>query len=124
VVAVTDATGKVVDRYNYDSWGEPIGKDYQTVPQQVRYAGYWYDSEVQWYWLSVRYYDPEEMRFLQPDPSDEDGVHTYAYVGDDPVDATDPSGGLGHMTVDILGKATFRIKDKPTYQKGLTCVSQ
>jgi len=92
VVAVTDATGKVVDRYNYDSWGEPIGKDYQTVPQQVRYAGYWYDSEVQWYWLSVRYYDPEEMRFLQPDPSDEDGVHTYAYVGDDPVDASDPSG--------------------------------
>lgn len=92
VVAVTDATGKVVDRYNYDSWGEPIGKDYQTVPQQVRYAGYWYDSEVQWYWLSARYYDPEEMRFLQPDPSDQDGVHTYAYVGNDSVDATDPSG--------------------------------
>ncbi len=62
------------------------------IPQQLRYAGYWYDSEVQWYWLSVRYYDPEEMRFLQPDPSDEDGVHTYAYVGDDPVDASDPSG--------------------------------
>ena len=35
-----------------------------------------------------------------------------------------PHFGLGHMTVDILGKATFRIKDKPTYQKGLTCVSQ
>jgi len=92
VVAVTDATGKVVDRYNYDSWGEPIGKDYQTVPQQVCYAGYWYDSEVQWYWLSVRYYDPEEMRFLQPDPSDQDGVHTYAYVDDDPIDYSDPTG--------------------------------
>jgi RHS repeat-associated protein len=92
VVAVTDATGKVVDRYNYDSWGEPIGKDYQTVPQQLRYAGYWYDSEVQWYWLSVRYYDPEEMRFLQPDPSNQDGVHTYAYVDDDPIDYSDPTG--------------------------------
>ncbi len=92
VVAVTDKNGAVVDRYNYDSWGEPIGKDYQTVPQQLRYAGYWYDSEVQWYWLSVRYYDPELMRFLQPDPSGIDGVHSYAYVADDPIDAIDPTG--------------------------------
>jgi len=92
VVAVTDINGKVVDRYNYDSWGEPIGKDYETVPQQLRYAGYWYDAELQWYWLSVRYYDPEDLHFLQPDPSDQDGVHTYAYAGDDPVDYYDPSG--------------------------------
>jgi len=92
VVAVTDITGKVVDRYNYDSWGEPIGKDYETVPQQLRYAGYWYDAELQWYWLSVRYYDPEDMHFLQPDPSDQDGVHTYAYAADDPVDYYDPTG--------------------------------
>jgi len=92
VVAVTDASGKVVDRYNYDSWGEQIGRYPETVPQQLRYAGYWYDSEMQWYWLTTRYYNPEDLRFLQPDPSDLDGVHTYAYVGDDPVDSTDPDG--------------------------------
>jgi len=28
----------------------------------------------------------------------------------------DPS-GLGHMTVDILGKATFHVRAKPTYQE-------
>ncbi len=92
VVAVTDASGKVVDRYNYDSWGEQIGRYPETVPQQLRYAGYWYDSEVEWYWLTTRYYNPEDLRFLQPDRSDQDGVHTYAYVGDDPVDETDPTG--------------------------------
>jgi RHS repeat-associated protein len=92
VVAVTDTNGKVVDRYNYDSWGEQIGRYPETVPQQLRYRGYWYDSAVQWYWLTTRYYNPEDLRFLQPDPSDLDGVRTYAYVGDGPIDYDDPSG--------------------------------
>jgi len=94
VVALTDITGKVVDRYAYDSWGELTSNDStdETVPQQLRYAGYWYDEKLSWYWLSVRYYDPEIERFLAPDPSEQDGVRTYAYAGDDPIDATDPSG--------------------------------
>jgi len=94
VVALTDINGKVVDRYAYDSWGELTSNDAtdETVPQQLRYAGYWYDEKLSWYWLSVRYYDPEIERFLAPDPSEQDGVRTYAYVGDDPIDATDPSG--------------------------------
>ncbi len=94
VVAVTDATGKVVDRYAYDPWGELVSNDgtNETVPQQLRYAGYWYDEKLSWYWLSVRYYDPEIERWLQPDPSETDGVRTYAYAGDSPLDATDPTG--------------------------------
>jgi len=94
VVALTDVNGKVVDRYAYDSWGELTSDDAtnETVPQQLRYAGYWYDEKLSWYWLQVRYYDPEIERFLQPDPSEQDGVRTYAYVGDGPIDATDPDG--------------------------------
>ncbi len=94
VVALTDINGKVVDRYAYDSWGELTSNDAtdETVPQQLRYAGYWYDEKLSWYWLSVRYYDPEIERFLQPDPSEQDGVRTYAYAGDDPIDLTDPTG--------------------------------
>ncbi len=94
VVALTDITGKVVDRYAYDSWGELTSDDSvnEQVPQQLRYAGYWYDEKLSWYWLSVRYYDPEIERFLAPDPSEQDGVRTYAYVGDDPIDGSDPSG--------------------------------
>ncbi len=94
VVALTDSTGKVVDRYAYDSWGELTSNDAtdETVPQQLRYAGYWYDEKLSWYWLNVRYYDPEIERFLAPDPSEQDGVCTYRYVADDPIDLTDPSG--------------------------------
>ncbi len=102
VVALTDSTGKVVDRYAYDSWGELTSNDAtdETVPQQLRYAGYWYDEKLSWYWLSVRYYDPEIERFLQPDPSEQDGVRTYAYVDDNPLDASDATGLAG--TVRIL----------------------
>ncbi len=94
VVALTDVNGTVVDRYAYDSWGELTSNDAvdETAPQQLRYAGYWYDEKLSWYWLSVRYYDPEIARFLAPDPSQQDGVRTYAYVADNPLGATDPTG--------------------------------
>ncbi len=105
VVALTDSAGTVVDRYAYDSWGELTSNDAvnESVPQQLRYAGYWYDEKLSWYWLSVRYYDPEIARFLAPDPSQIDGVRTYVYVGDDPIDATDPLGMDGVCDVPLFG---------------------
>ncbi len=91
VVALTDSGGNVVNRYSYDVWGTPVATS-ESVPQRLRYAGYWWDSELNWYWVSVRSYDPVLKRWLQPDPSQQDGVRTYVYVGDDPVDENDPSG--------------------------------
>jgi RHS repeat-associated protein len=99
VVALTDATGTVVDRYSNDLWGAPTSIS-ETVVQPLRYAGYWYDRELGWYWLSVRSYDPVLKRFLQPDPSMQDGTLSYVYVGDDPVDGIDPM-GLGDFEDDL-----------------------
>ncbi|MDB5077585.1 MAG: repeat-associated core domain protein, partial [Chloroflexi bacterium] len=60
VVALTEATGNVVDRYSYDVWGVP-SISLEAVPQPLLYAGYWYDRELAtpgetlgWYWLSAR----------------------------------------------------------------------
>ena len=116
VVAVTDQSGTVVDSYAYDSWGEPLtGLTKQQVPQQYRYDGYWLDDAVGWYWVNIRYYDPELMRWMQPDPTEIDGVHTYVYVGDDPIDASDPSGeaipppcAAGHYSNACPGNRTVR----------------
>jgi RHS repeat-associated protein len=91
VVALTDTSGNVVNRYAYELWGAPTSIS-ETVPQQLRYAGYWYDQELGWYWVRVRSYDPVLKRWLQPDPSGIDGVRTYVYVGDNPIDSTDPTG--------------------------------
>ena len=102
VVALTDSSGSVVDRYAYGVWGSLVSAS-EAVPQRLRYAGYWYDAELGWYWASVRYYSPSIKRWLQPDPSMQDGVRTYVYVGDDPVDATDPGGLSANPCGTILG---------------------
>ena len=47
------------------------------MPQRLRYAGYWYDQELGWYWVSVRSYDPSLKLWLQPDPSQTEGEHTF-----------------------------------------------
>jgi len=91
VVALTDQGGSVVDSYSYDQWGKPTSVQ-ESVPQQLRYGGYWYDNELGWYWLSVRAYDPTLERFLQPDPGEIEGLFSYAYASDSPADRADPSG--------------------------------
>ncbi len=91
VVALTDSAGNVVDSYSYDAWGKPLSVNEQ-VTQPYRYASYWYDTELGWYWVQVRHYSPSLQRWLQPDPSRQDGTLSYVYVGDDPVDAIDPAG--------------------------------
>ncbi|HVD03394.1 MAG TPA: RHS repeat-associated core domain-containing protein, partial [Candidatus Dormibacteraeota bacterium] len=80
VVALTNQSGAVVDSYTYDQWGKPLTVS-ESVPQQLRYAGSWYDNELGWYWLSVRSYDPTLERFLQPDPSEQEGLFNYIYGG-------------------------------------------
>ena len=91
VVALTDGAGNAVDTYRYDQWGRPTTVA-EAVPQQIRYGGYWYDNETQWYWLTARSYDPALERFLQPDPSEQEGLFSYAYALDNPADNADPGG--------------------------------
>lgn len=81
----------------------------ETVPQQLRCAGYWYDAEVGWYWLRVRAYDPALERFLQPAPSRREGTLSYDYAHDDPLDGTDPSGL--NSCFDFLGFSIFCSDD-------------
>lgn len=97
VVALTDGTGNVVNRYAYDAWGTLTSAS-EGVPQRLRYRGYWFDAELGTYWLGVRAYSPALRRFLQPDPDTSGGAFDYTYVGDDPVDAADSS-GLGTCLV-------------------------
>ncbi len=109
VVALTDSTGAVVDRYAYDPYGEnlPEGTS-ETVPQQLRYASYWVDAALGWYWVGARSYDPEG-RWVQPDPSQADGLRTYVYADDDPVDETDALGLGGICDVPLFGGAACAV---------------
>ncbi len=90
-MALTDDLGNVVDQSVYDLWGEPTYVA-EGVPRQLRYAGYWYDNGLGWYWLTTRAYDPKIERFLQPGLSQSTGLFSYVYANDDPLDSTDPTG--------------------------------
>ena len=81
-------------------WGE-IPSDTGTVVR-FRMGGQEYDQETRLYHLGARYYDPQLGRFLSEDPIGiAGGLNLYAYAGNDPVNARDPSG-----TVVILDPVT------------------
>ncbi|MBB6177498.1 YD repeat-containing protein [Anoxybacillus tengchongensis] len=52
VIALTDAQGNVVARYEYDTWGQLLSQSGEMADENpYRYAGYQYDNETGLYYL-------------------------------------------------------------------------
>ena len=103
VIGIFDESGNSVVTYNWDNaWG------YNPVPEgtlaatlgtlnPLRYRGYVYDAETEYYYLQSRYYDPEIGRFLNVDAlvSTGQGIlgnNMFAYCANNPVNYTDSNG--------------------------------
>jgi RHS repeat-associated protein len=92
VTGLVSANNEVAAEYAYTPWGEPLSES-GSVDQPLRYGAREYDGETGLYSFRARYYDAELGRFISEDPIGlAGGINPYAYVGDDPVNFTDPSG--------------------------------
>jgi RHS repeat-associated protein len=89
ITGLTDSTGARVNAYRYDPYGQLLSST-EGLPQPFRYTGGIHDSATGLTKLGIRYYDPHQGRFTQPDPTGQDPHYTYA--GNSPCTYSDPSG--------------------------------
>jgi RHS repeat-associated protein len=90
--AITDNSSNTVQSYSYTTFGIPRQTtDFKNI---YTFTGREWDKETALHYYRARYYDPVEGRFISRDPIKFRGgdVNLYAYVANDPVNATDPSG--------------------------------
>ena len=110
--AILDSAGNTVVQYEYDAWGNHTVSGSNTALGNLnpfRYRGYFYDTDTGFYYLETRYYDPEIGRFISPDsvdyadPQTVDGLNLYAYCGNNPVMAVDPTGTMSDLLFTAIG---------------------
>jgi RHS repeat-associated protein len=89
VVAVTNSSGTLLSVNTYDEYGIPRS----TNAGRFQYTGQTWLPELGMYYYKSRIYSPTLGRFLQTDPVGYGaGMNRYAYVGENPVNFTDPLG--------------------------------
>lgn len=100
VMAVTNASGALVERYSYDPYGTPTiygatGNilSQSTIDNRFLFTGREYDTETGLYHYRARTMHPELGRFNQTDPLlFADDLNLYSYVGNMPTSFIDPLG--------------------------------
>lgn len=103
IVGIADAAGNLIASYTYDAWGKVTSLTGSNTAigelNPFRYRSYYYDSDIQLYYLQSRYYDPEIGRFINSDDVNYLGMteselsyNAFSYCDNNPVNDSDPNG--------------------------------
>jgi len=128
----TDASGDIVEQYDYDAFGFPYfydrsGNTISSSPWGNRFlfTGREWVSELRTYDFRNRMYQPELGRFLQPDPIQfaAGDYNLYRYCHNDPINKSDPMGlvppgeGLVDITKDMLKEKMNSRRTKHEFRR-------
>ncbi len=92
IIALTDQSGKVVQNFEYDSFGN-LKDQKNRIKQPFTYTGREWDKEIGLYYYRARYYDPMDGRFISKDPIGfKGGINQFQYVQNNPINFVDSTG--------------------------------
>jgi len=111
-VVLNADTGDVVQRLDYDPFGV-VRQDSNRGFQPFGFAGGLWDADTGWLRLGARDYDAVAGRWMAKDPIDFQARSTclYSYVGNNPIDFTDPTGT--QLQAALPAAATVAAADGP-----------
>jgi RHS repeat-associated protein len=103
---ILDKDGNVKEKLSFDPWGLRRNSDWTPPTEKITsasptgYTGHEMDDEMSLVNMNARIYDPVLGRFLSPDSvlpdaSNMQAFNRYAYVNNNPLSGTDPT---GHVT--------------------------
>jgi RHS repeat-associated protein len=96
VIAITNAVGDIIARYDYDAFGN-IKSQTGSASHSLKFTGEQNDPESGLVYLRARYYDPSIGRFVTKDSYMGQGTtplsqNRYIYVSNNPLKYVDPTG--------------------------------
>ncbi len=103
---LVDDEGALVNHLVYDSFGQVIIETDPNIDTRYLFTGREWDEEIGLYYYRARYYDAEIGRFIGEDPISFAGgdANLYRYVGNSPLNATDPTGMIDENLLEALRK--------------------
>ncbi|MBL8220611.1 MAG: hypothetical protein JNL62_15360, partial [Bryobacterales bacterium] len=114
-LVVNAATGDVVSRVDYDTWGRELPSATNRDFQPFGFAGGLYDADTGFVRFGARDYDAATGRWTTKDPIGFAGgtANLYAYVRNAPVELQDPTGLLFVPTDPELLLVLERLRSNP-----------